>query len=519
MSTARATVVAVGAKQRLEVALDEEDPAARPGPRPGADPGGAAGAGRASPPRPARAQVVALGVVVAVLLGLVGAQTVVDARERDRLAALVGLPGVVADLSVAPGPVEPVAAGSTGAGSVDLDVTAHGADGLRVALRSSASEEVLGVSSSRTTLVGLDGDTVVWSRVLPDGSARGDGWWAEHPSCLPTPGDPATVTCLTGDAATRWRDSGEEHVQTWARVLVVAVADGRVVRERDLDLPAPRTLAATDTLVVEVVRHPGGATPVDVVTARDPVTWDERWSTPVPVPGAEHGFTGSPALRTSSRYVVVDGVVAVTVLAADDGAVLREPDGSAVTGWIGGAPGDDVDVLAFGAAGGTLLWSPEQQVEVDGQMLTPSVDDGSLGDLVLTSAGHDLVASDRDGTRRWRTADADAWDAVVVGGHLAVLDRDTLRGVDPRTGAVRWTRDVEDGATVVATDGHAVLLHESALLLGGVLDTDPSVDLAAFDLADGRELWRTTLDGVAGVRSLDGHLVGDRTDGSTVDLG
>lgn len=509
----------MGAKQRLEVALDEDDPAAPTGPRPGTTPVDGPDHRPVRPPRPTRTQVVALGVVAAVLLGLVGAQAVVDARERDRLAALVGLPGVVADLSLAPGPVEAAVAGVTGLGSVDLDVTAHGADGLRVALRSSASAEVLGVSSSRTTLVGLDGDTVVWSRVLPDGSARGDGWWAEHPSCLPTPGDPATVTCLTGDAATRWRDSGEEHVQTWARVLVVAVADGRVVRERDVDLPAPRTLAATDTLVVEVVRHPDGTTPVDVVTARDPVTWDQRWSTPVPVPGAEHGFTGSPTLRTSSRYVVVDGVVAVTVLAADDGAVLREPDGSAVTGWIGGAPGDEVDVLAFGADGGTLLWTPDQQVEVDGQMLTPSVDDGSLGELVLTTAGHDLVASDRDGTRRWRAADVNAWDAVVVGGHLAVLDRDTLRGVDGRTGAVRWTQEVEEGATVVATDGHAVLLHESALLLGGVIDPDPSIDLAAFDLVDGRELWRTTLDGLVGVRSVEGRLVGDRTDGSTTDLG
>lgn len=515
----------MGAKQRHEVELDERPDDGDPGESEpedddpddrGAPPDAVVRPGRGGRWRPRRAHVLGAAAVVALVLGLVGAQLVVDHRARARLADLAGLPGVVTDLG-APPRFTPEDLRRTGEPAVEQELVA--ADGIRprVVLRTSRD------------LVRLDGND-------PDGStgwtfvlwAAGDpptedaaAWAPFQPSCVRTPDDASIVTCLTGDGAVSLDGDGTDLPRTWASLRAVDVVNGATVYERDLDLPAPTRLQGAGDVLVGGTRVPDGddGALVDVVTAFDAATGAERWVARVPVPDEIEGYAGEPELVLTPDAVAVRGTTEVTVLSTVDGAVLRAPDGADLDGALAapGRPGD-AELLVLGTGAGTILWSPVGEVELEGEVLPVGVDDGSLDGLVLTTVDGDLLGSDRDGTERWRATGAEGWTGMVVGGRVVVLDDATLRCVDGESGRALWEVPVDEGMTLALTDGRRVLLQQSGWASSQVSD-DTTTELVAVDLADGDEAWRTTLPGIGWLDVVAGRLVAYAPDGASVTFG
>ncbi|TQL01451.1 hypothetical protein [Cellulomonas sp. SLBN-39] len=493
----------MGAKQRLEVELEDVD-----GPEGVGLPPADAAVARSR--RLTRVQVRVLAAAGAVVLALVGAQLVLDARGRARIADLAGLPAVVTDLSSPPRVV---------AGELDeplpgweYQVLRPEQDGLPSVVRRTGDDAI--------TLDGVRDGDVVWSVPLRTVDPPADGWNPYPPQCTVTPGDETTATCLVGDGGERWADQHEDVPQTSAVVLVVALADGRVVHEHVLEPNLSRTLGEAGDRIVLAEREGGGdASPV-VVTAHDPATWDVLWRTRVPTGARPAGYSTQVFTETVPDLVAVDAGQGATLLAAVDGSVLRAADGVAVSGWVMDRAQEDVVALALSAqpADGqrrvqeTELWTADGMTVFPGDVLGVHLDDGSLGDVVLTTDGTDLRAWDRDGTARWTAEGVTGWSVMVVDGRVLVDDDTTLHAVDGRTGRALWEHTARTDMSIVATDGRVVVVQEG-------LGAQDEVPLTAVGLTDGHEVWRTTVDDVSWVSVADGRLVGQRDDGTPVPLG
>lgn len=498
----------MGAKQRLEVELEDVDGAAG-GTDDGAPPPAGPDADRGRR-RLTRVQVRVLAAVGAVVLVIVGAQLVLDARERARIADLAGLPAVVTDLSAPPRVV---------AGDVDEPLPGWEYQVLRPE-QDGLPSVVQRMGGDAVTLDGVRDGDVVWSVPLRAVDPPADGWNPYPPQCTVTPGDETTATCLVGDGGERWADQHEDVPQTSAVVLVVALADGRVVHEHVLEPNLSRTLGVAGDRIVLAEREGGGdASPV-LVTAHDPATWDVLWRTRVPAGARPAGHSAQVFASTVPDLVAVDAGQGATLLSAVDGSVLRAADGVGVSGWVTDRAQEDVVALALAAqpADGlrrvqeTELWTADGMTVFPGDVLGVHLDDGSLGDVVLTTDGTDLRAWDRDGTARWTAEGVTGWSVMVVDGRVLVDDDTTLHAVDGRTGGALWEHSARTDMSIVATDGRVVVVQEG-------LGAQDEVPLTAVGLTDGREVWRTTIDDVSWVSVAGGRLVGQRDDGTPVPLG
>ncbi|MCC2313448.1 outer membrane protein assembly factor BamB family protein [Cellulomonas xiejunii] len=456
-------------------------------------------------PGPARRRW-GLALTVALVLALVVAQLVADVRERARLAALDDVPGVLDPL---PGPP-------------DVAWRLHG---------------------DATGTVQVVGSQLLESRIAPDGSmslaARDVATGAEHwtaplleapdaalPAtvaryglqCATGPGLPGRVACLVHDAtAARTPDGGPAAAATAssapatsARLEVVDVESGDVVAEYPAGADATGAGAAVAAAVGVTDDALVLAAPLDdgtSVRALDPTTGAQRWRV-----RADTGFGGGWLRWGAEARVLPVGDDAVGILGA--GVVLLDTaDGSALAtaGTLATVTGtrQDGSALVVASEGYTRLVGHDGDVRLEGTAVQVTVDDGSVPDLALTTAGGLRAWDAVTGEERWR-ADVPAQEALVVGTVVHVHDGFRVTTLDGRTGEVLWEATAPDlldedaVVTGLATDGSRVLVVASSVATS-------RARLVALDAAAGTEAWQTDLarlGDVTSVEAVDGVLLG-----------
>ncbi|GEK20155.1 outer membrane protein assembly factor BamB family protein [Cellulomonas xylanilytica] len=481
-----------GAMQHVE--LDEADvPAVAPEP--------------AARGRGAWRWVVGVAVVLAVGLGLT--QAVLDRRERAATERLAATPGVVRSVGAETGVLwrpDP-AVTAVIAQRIDVDGAVLG---LLVAEDGSQAFVSLDQRTGRqrfsTPLLGPDADR---ARSL-DRTAAG--------TCVAVPvdeGPPEEAACLVSDGFVQYGDEGVEtrKAATTTRVVVLDTRDGHVVA--DTSAPGATALAALPGLAVVAV--PGRDAETEV-SGRDLLTGEVRWRFSPPLPGADRrAFAGGV------RLVAVDGLVAVTVpgwtatVLSSTGQVLRESGPGDADHVVDPVAGRLVLLSATGS--GTLLSTLVERgradVDVPGEVLPFTVDDGSVPGLVVTSSGNVRGWDAATGEARWRSEVVASVNSVVLDGRVYLSTQAGVVALDGRTGELVWRAATVEGTVpgFLVTDGRQLVTAEQPV--GG----DDRSELVAYALTDGRTLWRVPFpDGLRSTLSL-GHLLLGWGDGRLVVLG
>ncbi len=453
-----------------------------------------------------RAAVAVAAVLVVVAAGAGTAQAVQDARERARYGAVAGQWGVVA-------PVR---------GPLEVMWTTDDADAL-----------LSRVMTSEATLVGVEPRSKGVLEVTALDARTGEERWRTplleipaHPDpdvqarlreaagmCQAHPEEPLVV-CLATDA--RWdpvADPGTPVVPTTARVLLLDVRDGRVVEDltEAAGSPLPDAVALVDDVVVtagadEEAGHVRGLT----------LTGDRAWD--VTLDAGSH------------RWAAVKAVGDVLVAATPREVVLLDSDGTEQarspvddSTWI--ALASSTSVALVRTRGDVLdeedLWDATTTVlrasplELDGNALQPSVDDGSVPGLTLTMT--------RDATlHAWDDGGAEVWSAKVRASSVLVLDGrvhlDIQGGAGRPAGRSLVTFDARTGEELWSSEEGADLLSDGRLLYREDLDVDDGEVtrvLVAVDPATGAEVWREPLAGCAdGLSTAAGLMLCPTDDGT-----
>lgn len=467
------------------------------------------------PEAPARARrglrwVVAGGVAVA--LSLVGAQWVVDAREKAAIARLSAVPGVVPAVgdeltvarTLAAGEVSSLWSGiaSVAGATASLVVSEDGSQAF------AAVDQRTGEAIWSTPLLGPNAE-----RAASKESAYGGGCQSDA-----RPHEEATVAvCLVTDGFTRYdSDEGtEERVPaTTTRAVVLDPVDGRVISDRAVDTDAQ--LAVLPGLVLIGTRD---AERIEIV-AYDLRTGDERWRHQEP----REDERGTEEFSVYWSLFRAGDVVAFS-LGAGGGLGLLSSTGESLRDDLRAAPANggygtdpttgDLLVFDYGVDGTqtTRLLAadaePAHDVVLEGDAVNLGVDDGSVPGLVLTS---------REGVHGWDRPTGDhRWESEVQGSGFALLVRGRvylttptgLAALDGRTGEVVWEREVPV-ATVggLATDGRDLLVSSSTAVatLGSAAGR---AGLIGYDLATGEETRDLPFpEGVSDVMVHRGVLIG-----------
>ena len=426
-------------------------------------------------------------VAVGVVAVLAVTQATLTTRERSHLSRIQALPGVLrtTDASVK------VQWRRDLPGSIELAGSATVIDGRWVGAG-------IARDGSRT-IQAIDPGTgaTTWSTTLagPDPVATGPELTA--PTCgLAGPGGTAakapTLLCLVlADYSTpsgaRSQTSPEPGS---ARIVVVDPATGAVTTER---AAAPSSVLAIDTdvaYVAEVASDGRG-----VLTATDPRTGSVRWTftTPQPLQVAARqprhvrvsaldgrvlvGSESGPAWLLSSDGTVereITDIAGATLVAPRAGVLALQT-------WSG-ASTPHLSVLAAdgSSTGGTAI---------RGELITPTVDDGSAPGLIFTG-GTQLAAWDAaTGDERWAIAmPSSSSNLVLLDGRLYQSTQIGLRALDATSGALLWQKRLwmptgSSHLPTIVTDGRAVFLLESAA----------AQRLVAFDPTDGSRMWASML--------------------------
>ncbi|WP_028045206.1 PQQ-binding-like beta-propeller repeat protein [Cellulomonas sp. URHE0023] len=457
-------------------------------------------------------------------LAVLAVQLVADARERAVVARLAEVPGVLA-------PVDeslPVAWRSDSVGDlIWYQIATHGAV---------VGPVVDADGSQRLVAHDLATGKVRWSTELygPDpvrAEAEAD-LGASPPTCVTTDDaeDPDRVACLATDGFVRFRDSGAMQVPASATfVRVVDTADGRVVAQ----WPASGTTLAVvgDVAVLASYSDSYGAVILD---ARDLLTGEPRWTAQVAAP------TEVVADRTTDWPPDVYRVADLLACTGFSGhPALIDADGQPVNPQLGDAADADVPGhfyvenatgrLVFSdwsngssyGTGATVLDGDRPRYTLPGTPYVPTVDDGSVNDLLLFSAwgagptdGVLLNGADAEtGTRRWSSdleVSTDNPAAMILRGRAFVTTREGLAAVDGRSGRTLWSLDAPEGRTFGSpmTDGRYVLV----LSVGS--DEGTASELHALDPGSGEQVWRRTLpSGVDFAYPIGDALLGIDVDG------
>ena len=443
-----------------------------------------------------RRGLVRLGVgAVVVVAGLVVGQAVIDARERAAVAALREVPGVLA----------PVGDALSVAYELPQEVQwlEPAQDGHRLLLVANGDDEA-------PHLQAMDSDTgeVLWDVRVAEPTNQ-DGATGVSCGLGRIADERAVVACLDTDAITVWGDEGEEvrREATYARVVVHAQDDGALVGAFDVDTRVEE-IAMLDGIVAAVSRERGG-----MLTAYDAVTGQVRWRVPAPDTATE-----AEAGYFRAWMSAVGGVLAVS--STTDETLFVTADGSALPverarGWVSPKRGVLAISLPNDADGSRTLIVRDGVVgpEIRGEALIAGVDDGSLGDVVLTTAGGLSAWDAESGERRW-SLDADEpvatyYSALVLRGSVYATGPSTSAAFDGRTGRVLWTRESageESYGGDMVTDGERLYVVGMIDVLGDEHSSVPVVDALSFG---GEALGRVGLpQGIEWLSPAGGRLLG-----------
>ena len=226
------------------------------------------------------------------------------------------------------------------------------------------------------------------------------------------------AACLVSDGFVQYGDEGVETRKpaTTTRVVVLDTHDGHVVA--DMSAPGATVLAALPGLAVVAVPGRDGHTEV---TGRDLVTGEVRWRFSPPLPGADRrAFAGEV------RLFAVDGLVGVTVpgwtatVLSSTGEVLRASRPGDADHLLDPVAGRLVllSTTGSGALESTLVERGRADVDVPGEVLPFTVDDGSVPGLVLTSSGNVRGWDAATGEARWRSDVVASVNAVLLDGRV-----------------------------------------------------------------------------------------------------
>jgi outer membrane protein assembly factor BamB len=465
----------------------------------------------------ARRRRWALAVAPLLVVGLLGTQAVLDARERVHLAHLATIPGVLAPVDASIGTLWSSTDWSTlsalaGRAVGDLSIGAY---------IDEAGERTVRAVRTRT-------GEVVWSTVLgaadPAARSRGTG---STPSCAIDEGAeaPSQVVCLVSDAALLGNADGPPTpvAATFARLVVLDPSTGEQLAQHDEPVSSASWVGLLDGRAIVASRSDQGHL---VVVAEDLRTGDARWRFESPEPLA-------PALADAwsqdpSGFTL--GVVADHIAVTASGGEV----------WVLSGAGDVVDHTPPGDRTGVEVLRTNLIAVVDYDMSTPTgrsmrivgrdgslgaaydeqpvtlaVDDGSVPHLLFTMSDQ-LVAWDMTtGQLAWSSSVSVTAGAVLLDGRIYVRSSSSLLfALDAATGTTLWDVPLASGPdSSISTDGRSILASEPST-------TGPHT-LVAFAPADGRRLWEAPLpDSVVYVWPFGRQLVGLSEDGSsTVVLG
>lgn len=478
----------------------QDDPAPHRGPRRPWPDGGPV-------PRRRRRLVVGGLVVLAVATaGAVGAQVVVDRGERARLAVVAQQPGA---LRLVDGPPEALWTVPDGAELLSLRATPDG------------------------TLVGPepgpDGPQVV-ARDAGTGATLWEAPLLDVRSTEPPPAgavlevEPGTcevaqaVVCL---AVATVSLPGDDEVGTpptplsaRSRLVVLDAADGSVRHERTTDgtEPAPEAFVLAGDLVVTATPDEG-TLHVDASTTDGHPAWSTvlhatapAGSTPQDDAAAAGGGGAAPGQPTTPggpRTFLAplgDGVAAgfgaeLTVLDREGAVVRTVPFAATDLAWRHDA-GTVVlrDMASARADAPSTVVRPGGDTRVVGQVLPPTVDDGSVPGLLLTSPdGLRLTARDAAGEELWTHDSGAAPGPAVLAGRVYTGTGGGVVALDARTGAEVWRSDLVREGPVVTDGDHLVAMALRPL-------ADGRREVLVLDHADGSVVWRAPLP--AGVQDL-----------------
>jgi hypothetical protein len=443
------------------------------------------GADGARPRRRRGLVAVAAGVLV-LALGLVAAQSVLDARERARVAAWGDLPGTVRPLG-------------------DALTAGWSFDALSFPA-SISRDEALGSDVAVGSRIADDGSVDAVATRLPDGaelwSTRIDG-----PVAARTGGDtsggaqcgraqPATgpLVCFVTDHFSTWDDGYEVlHEGTRAEVVVLDPIGGTEARRWDVPLSDGFTVLGSLAVVWTVA--PDGTVEL---RAYDVATGREAWSrTFAPPPGLDvEESVGAlawvyaagdvlqvhQAMRAAPVVLDADGEAVPVPSGVDD--VMQRPGED--TWYFSGSRGSQVITTRVGPDGA--------EVEVEGSLVSPVVDDGSLGDLFLTDLAGLTAWDAATGRERWTgsvSLDGSVYGSVVVlGGRVYALSGADVVALDGSTGEERWRRTVLDDPLYasIATDGARLYTVSNGFPDGGGNQQRPEITAISFEGDDVRTI-------------------------------
>lgn len=446
--------------------------------------------GSAPGPRswPRRHALWLVPVAVVAVLGLVGAQSVLDARERSRIAALADVPGVIPPTGPDIGVIwrAPPELGAVMQGGSMVD-------GLMVG---GATDDDGGVR-----VVALDPDTgeTRWTTPvsLPVPNPQPDGTqpstWV---SCSEIPRDDGPLAaCLS-------QQYGENVVGLPdTTIWVLDPSDGHVLSTRSIAGTSGVTFTKDAIVVATRVDDAGEPARDDASSVRWKVvaadardgTQQWTWTTPpVDVLGREDGPSAANASGGAYMSTFGDQVV----LSVDTDAWILDDDGTLVRdvplesgSWLQGARAGAYVLSTYSSSNrysGKLLLADGTEVPMDQTAAWLPVDDGSAPGVVLTVGDGPsgvLGISGRDaktGQTLWHKDDA-VTTALLLDGVVYVLAFSDLSAVDARTGEVRWTTKLDVGPSQLSTDGRY-------LLVPGL-----RITLEAYSLADGQLAWTADL--------------------------
>lgn len=484
-----------GGMQDVELVEERADPADRPTIR---DPHPLASAGRAVVAFVVRRRWWVAAVATVAAVGVAVPPALAARAERAAIAALADVPGVALPVDADLGPLwstEPVRDPAS-----MLDDRQWLRDDVLVtwtsAWDSGADQQLRGFDAA-------DG-TIRWERTvtsLPPGVADGTVSASDPTTCVAprrAVGD-GVVACLTVAEWAPVTDTTSNVDPASLRLVVVDAATGAVLHEQDEPTSAQLTAVEGDLLVARTTGA-GTATLVRL----DPLDGRVRWRMDAD-PTAD-----APAGRAQAWAQVLDGTIVFSYLGTTRvltpaGAPVHPP----VPGDWAVLAGGRVLALTYTGPGSGFVAHDEDGrplATIHDSSVLPSVDDGSVPDLMLAARSEEVAAVDlRDGSTRWTVprgpANASVEEAVVVRGRVLLVDPDTIRAVDGATGTLLWstpTRTMLDRTVVV--DGRHVLTLEA-------LEGEHVV--VARDLADGATRWEAPVpDAVQRLGVVDGRLFG-----------